>query len=118
MASSSNGRLVNSPRLLESSETMESFVDSETETTLSFVSSFWSMDVGLLSVKEVVVSSSMMALPFRGPWLLSSEVVGSRESPFWWTSAGALAIELPFSRSEPAKIPGREDGFSNARKEL
>lgn len=55
-----------------------------------------------MSVKEVVVSSSIMVLPLMGPWLLSSDVVGSRESPFWWTAGG---MEFPFSRGVPAKIP-------------
>jgi hypothetical protein len=38
-------------------------------------------------------------LPFARPWLLSSDVVVSRESPFWWTMAGG--IELPFSKGIP-----------------
>lgn len=55
-------------------------------------------------MNELVVSSSIIVvLPLRGPWLLSSDVVGSRESPFWWTTV--FGIEFPFSKGVPAKIP-------------
>lgn len=78
---------------------IESFVESET--TESFVSSA-SIDAGLLlSANEVFVSSSrrVAVFPFARPWLLSSEVVVSKESPFWCTIAGG--IELPFSKRIP-----------------